>query len=87
MKSSDANALDACQNPTNNALIAECNAARGEARDLQTLTAVALIAGGVVLTTGVVIFLTAPSKRGAPRTGAAWTLVPQPLGAAVIGRF
>lgn len=88
-KSSSADASAACQNPSNNDLIAECNALLADARGLQTGTIVAVVAGGAALGTGIVLFATAPGAKP-EKTGAAWPafrLIARPARVTLAARF
>jgi hypothetical protein len=88
-KSSSADASAACQNPSNNDLIAACNTLRADARGLQTGAIVAAVAGGVVLGTGIVLFVTSPNAKP-QKSGAAWpalSLIARPAGVLLAARF
>jgi hypothetical protein len=87
--SSSAEASAACQDRSNNDLIAQCNALLADARELQTGAIVAAVVGGVVIGTGVVLFATAPSAKPV-KSGAAWpafSLIARPAGVSLAARF
>jgi hypothetical protein len=87
-KSSAADNADSCKNPSTNAAIDDCNAQRGSARQMQTGTIIAAVAGGVALAGGVVLYATAPraeAKKAA--TTAGLSIAAHPTGVSIAGRF